>query len=112
MDKSPTLANKSRPHYSLWMLLPALANRETAKEILSSNQETSAERRAYLQKVVDDGDSIENILRRCHYYEQSARGLVFRLTGYIIENEEEAEQVVDEPKVYYDKEGYPFGQVD
>ena len=95
-EKSKALFAKRRLHVPLWSILPALANRDSARSLLTGGESNPSERRQYLRDVIRAGDEAEKELRQHHYYEDSVRGDVFRRTGYVVDDEEEAKQILSE----------------
>ena len=90
---------KRRKHVPLWAVLPSLTGKETATRILARGKTSAGplteKERAYLEKVVRDGDDTEQFLRECGYYDPGPKGRAFRLTGDIFESEEEARKVLN-----------------
>jgi len=86
-------------HVPLWAVLPALKNREIAKNYLENGHKwlgrplTKGEI-TYLKDVIEQGDRVEKRLRELGYYDPGPRGRAFRLTGDIPESGEEALEIL------------------
>ena len=88
-------------HVPLWAVLPALTNREVAKRYLANAEKIlgrplTAKEEAYLRDVIEQGDRVEEWLRKLGYYDPGPRGRLFRLTGDIAESDEEALKILRE----------------
>jgi hypothetical protein len=85
----------------LWALLPALANRETAKRYLKEGhkwlgRELTPQERAYLEDVIRQGNHVEQRLREWGFYDPGARGKLLRYHGISADTEEEARRILAE----------------
>ena len=84
---------------SLWALVPALKNRDTAKRYLANAEKIlgrplEAGERAYLEDVIAQGDRVEASLRELGYYDKGARGRLLRGHGISVPSEEAAEEIL------------------
>jgi len=86
-------------HVPLWAVLPALKNREIAKNYLENGHKwlgrpLNEREKAYLKDVIEQGDRVEKWLRELGYFDPGPRGKLFRLTGDIAESDEEARRML------------------
>lgn len=88
-------------YVSLWAVLPALSNRDTAKRYLANAEKilgrplTSRERE-YLEDVIRQGDRVEKWLREIGYYDPTPRGELLRRKGILAKDDEEAKRILAE----------------
>jgi hypothetical protein len=88
-------------HVPLWMLLPALKNREVAKRYLANadrilGRSLDEREKAYLEDVIRQGDSVEQYLRELGYFSPGPRGELLRRYGITVKSDSEATEILGE----------------
>jgi hypothetical protein len=83
----------------LWLLLPAIKNREAALRYMANAERILGRplnecERAYLEDVVRQGEYVERLLRELGYFDGGPRGELLRNYGISVESDEEAEEVL------------------
>jgi len=83
----------------LWALLPALKNREIAKRYLKNAEKIlgralTERERAYLIDVIEQGNRVEEWLRRLGYFEDSPRGWLLRRYGVSVDTNKKAKEML------------------
>jgi len=102
-------------YVSLWALVPALKNRDTAKRYLANAEKIlgrplEAGERAYLEDVIAQGDRVEASLRELGYYDKGARGRLLREHGISVPSEEAAKEILEKlrmPRITLRNLSYP-----